>query len=108
MYATRSKLGAGIAHWRNADYLRVVDFFERLLTEGGLSVEQRVVSWQILAAAYYAFGRRGQAEDTFRQVLDARPGFDLISEITRLQRLYDLSIYNPETRRYFSGLSRRY
>ncbi len=108
VYATRSKLGAGIAHWRNADYLRVVDFFERLLTQGGLSVEQRVVSWQILAAAYYAFGRRGQAEDTFRQVLDARPGFDLISEITRLQRLYDLSIYNPETRRYFSGLSRRY
>ena len=104
VFSTRDKLGPGIEHWKNADYGQVVSFFEGALTEGGLSVEQRVISWQLLAAAYYAFGRRTQAEDVYKQVYSVRSNFNLSREIPRLQKLYDLTIYNPETRQYFGNV----
>jgi hypothetical protein len=74
------------------------------LTEGGLSAEQTVVARQILACAYFAFGRRVEAEDTFREIFNMRPEFNLSREISRLQRLYALSIYNPETERFFANI----
>ena len=104
VFSTRDKLGPGIEYWKNADYGQVVSFFEGALTEGGLSVEQRVISWQLLAAAYYAFGRRAQAEDVYKQVYSVRSNFNLSREIPRLQKLYDLTIYNPETRQYFGNV----
>ncbi len=107
VFATRTRLGRGFALWKQANYSQVVDFFERALTQGGLSAEQQVISWQILAAAYYAFGRRSQAEDTFRGIFNLRRNFDLSREIPRLRRLYDLEIYNPETRSYFSSFGPR-
>ncbi len=104
VFSTRQRLAEGFEYWRNADYGQVVNFFEGLLTEGGLSAEQKVVSWQILAAAYYAFGRRAQAEDTFKQIFGVRPNFNISREIPRLKKLYNLQIYNPETRRFFGNL----
>ncbi len=107
VFATRARLEPGFEHWRRANYAQVVDFFERLLTQGGLSGEQKVISWQILAAAYYAFGRRVQAEDTFREIFNLRRNFDLSREIPRLARLYGLEIYTPETRRFFGSFGSR-
>ncbi len=107
VFSTRTRLGRGFALWKQANYAQVVDFFERQLTQGGLSAEQQVISWQILAAAYYAFGRRSQAEDMFRGIFNLRRNFDLGREIARLQKLYDLEIYNPETRSYFSSFGPR-
>ena len=69
-----------------------------------MSPEQSVISWQILGAAYYAYGRRSQAEDIFKQIYGIRPNFNLSREIPRLQKLYNLTIYNPETRQYFSNI----
>ncbi len=107
VFATRARLEPGFEHWRRANYAQVVGFFERLLTQGGLSTEQKVISWQILAAAYYAFGRRVQAEDTFREIFNLRRNFDLSREIPRLARLYGLEIYTPETRRFFGSFGSR-
>jgi hypothetical protein len=107
VFSTRDRLAPGIAHWREASYEQVVAFFEALLTEGGLSAEQTVVSRQILAVAYFAFGNRVRAEDTFREIFNIREGFDLAREIPRLQRLYSLTIYNPETQRFFGALKPR-
>ncbi len=107
VFATRTRLGRGFELWKQANYAQVVDFFERVLTQGGLSAEQQVISWQILSVAYYAFGRRSQAEDTFRGIFNLRRNFDLSREIPRLQKLYDLEIYNPETRSYFSSFGPR-
>lgn len=107
VFATRARLGRGFQLWRQANYAQVVDFFELAITQGGLSAEQQVISWQILAVAYYAFGRRTQAEDTFRGIFNLRRNFDLNREISRLQRLYDLEIYNPETRSYFGSFGPR-
>ncbi len=107
VFATRARLGRGFQLWKQANYSQVVDFFERALTQGGLSAEQQVISWQILSVAYYAFGRRTQAEDTFREIFNLRRNFDIGREISRLQRLYDLEIYNPETRSYFGSFGPR-
>lgn len=107
VFSARMKLSPGIEHWRNANYGEVVTFFENLLTQGGLSAEEMVVSWQILAAAYYAYGRRDQAENTFRQIFNIRPNFILSREIPRLERLYGLNIYNPETRQFFGAIGPR-
>ncbi|MGD8698723.1 MAG: NHL repeat-containing protein, partial [Gemmatimonadales bacterium] len=104
VFSARMKLSPGIEHWREANYGEVVSFFENLLTQGGLSAEEMVLSWQVLAAAYYAYGRRDQAEDTFRQIFALRPNFILSREIPRLDRLYGLNIYNPETRQYFGAI----
>jgi len=104
VYSTRARLAPGMRYWREASYGGVVNFFEGLLRQGGLTEEQMVVGSQLLAAAYYAFGNRVKAEDTFRVVFRARPGFDLEREIPRLERLYGLTIYNTQTRRFFGSL----
>ena len=82
-------------------------FFENMLLTAGLSSEQQVLSRQVLAASYYAFGRRTEAEDTFREIYTVRPSFDLNSEIPRVRTLYNLTIYNPETRAFFGNLRPR-
>jgi tetratricopeptide (TPR) repeat protein len=107
VFSTRDKLGPGFEYWANADYGAVVTFYERLVTEGGLTIEQAVVGRQVLAVAYYAFGRRVDAEDTFREIFSLRPQFDLEGEIPRIRSLYGLIIYNPETRRFFAALTPR-
>jgi tetratricopeptide (TPR) repeat protein len=107
VFSARMKLSPGFEHWRDANYGEVVSFFESLLTQGGLSAEEMVLSWQMLAAAYYAYGRRDQAEDTFRQIFTLRPNFILAREIPRLERLYGLNIYNPETRQFFGSVGPR-
>jgi DNA-binding beta-propeller fold protein YncE/tetratricopeptide (TPR) repeat protein len=104
VFSTRLKLGPGFQFWRNASYGQVVAFYENLLTEGGLSAEQTVIARQILGCAYFAFGRRTEAEDTFREIFGLRPDFNLSREIARLRRLYALSIYNPETERFFGNI----
>jgi tetratricopeptide (TPR) repeat protein/sugar lactone lactonase YvrE len=106
VFSTRDKLDPGFRAWRNADYGLVVSFFEGLLTEGGLSNEEFVVASQVLAAAYFAFGRRSEAEDTFREIFNVRSNLNVSREIPRLQRLYRLVLYNPETERFFGGLTR--
>jgi hypothetical protein len=97
-------LGPGIQYWNEADYGRVVGFFENLLTEGGMHAEQTVVGRQVLACAYFAYGDRVRAEDTFREIFSVRPDFNLDREIPRLGQLYALRIYNPETQRFFGSL----
>jgi hypothetical protein len=82
----------------------VVGFFENLLTEGGMHAEQTVVGRQVLACAYFAYGDRVRAEDTFREIFSVRPDFNLDREIPRLRQLYALRIYNPETQRFFGSL----
>jgi DNA-binding beta-propeller fold protein YncE len=107
VFSARAKLSPGFEHWRNANYGEVVSFFEGMLVQGALSGEETVISWQILAAAYYAFGRRDQAEQTFGQIFNVRPNFILSREIPRLERLYGLNIYNSETRQYFGAIGPR-
>ncbi len=104
VFSTRHKLGPGFRYWREASYGPVVNFFEGLLTEGGLSEEQQVVARQVLACAYFAFGRRVEAEDTYREIFGLRSDFDLDREIPRLRVLYSLTIYNPETQRFFGNI----
>lgn len=104
VFSTRQMLGPGFQYWSEADYGRVVSFFENLLTEGGLHGEQQVVGRQVLACAYFAYGDRVRAEDTFREIFSIRPDFNLDREVPRLQQLYGLRIYNPETRRFFGAL----
>ncbi len=104
VFSTRQVLGPGFQYWREADYGRVVGFFENLLAEGGLHGEQTVVGRQVLACAYFAYGDRVRAEDTFREIFGIRPDFNLDREIPRLQQLYALRIYNPETQRFFGAL----
>ncbi len=104
VFSTRQVLGPGFQYWREADYGRVVGFFENLLAEGGLHGEQTVVGRQVLACAYFAYGDRVRAEDTFREIFSIRPDFNLEREIPRLQQLYALRIYNPETQRFFGAL----
>lgn len=104
VFSTRQMLGPGIQYWNDADYGRVVGFFENLLTEGGLHSEQTVVGRQVLACAYFAYGDRVRAEDTFREIFTVRPDFNLDREIPRLQSLYALRLYNPETQRFFGAL----
>ncbi len=106
VFSTRVRLGRGFRFWGDADYSQVVTFFEGLVTQGGLNSEQEVISRQLLAAAYYAFGRRGEAEDTYRKIFASRPGFNLSGEIQRLQRLYGLTIYSPQTQQFFGSLGR--
>ena len=107
VFATRNKLGPGLDYWRNASFGDAVGFFENMLLTAGLSSEQQVLSRQVLAASYYAFGRRTEAEDTFREIYTVRPSFDLNSEIPRVRTLYNLTIYNPETRAFFGNLRPR-
>ena len=107
VFSTRSKLASGFEHWRNASFGEAVGFFENMLLTAELSAEQKVISRQILAAAYYAFGRRSDAEDTFREIYRVRPSFDLGREIPRVRTLYGLIIYNPETRSFFGQLRTR-
>jgi sugar lactone lactonase YvrE/tetratricopeptide (TPR) repeat protein len=107
VYSTRDKLGPGFEYWSNADYGAVVTFYESLLTQGGLTIEQTIVSRQVLAVAYYAYGRRVEAEDTFREIFNLRPQFDLNSEIPRIRQLYGLILYNPDTERFFGALRPR-
>ena len=66
-----------------------------------------MLSRQVLAAAYYAYGRRSEAEDTFREIYTVRPSFDLNREIPRVRILYGLTIYNPETQGFFGRLGSR-
>jgi tetratricopeptide (TPR) repeat protein len=105
--ATRDALAPGFEFWSNADYSQVVAFFENVLATGGLSVEQIVVARQVLAAAYFAYGRRAEAEDTFREIFNLRPQFDLTREVPRIRRLYGLTLYNPETERFFGAIRPR-
>ncbi len=107
VYSTRDKLGPGFEYWSNADYGAVVTFYETLLTQGGLTIEQAIVSRQVLAVAYYAYGRRVEAEDTFREIFNLRPRFDLNQEIPRIRALYGLVLYNPDTERFFGALRPR-
>ncbi len=107
VFSTRTKLASGFEHWRNASFGEAVGFFENMLLTAELSAEQKVISRQILAAAYYAFGRRSDAEDTFREIYRVRPSFDLGREIPRVRTLYGLIIYNPETRSFFGQLRTR-
>jgi DNA-binding beta-propeller fold protein YncE/tetratricopeptide (TPR) repeat protein len=104
VFSTRQMLGPGFQYWNEADYGRVVSFFENLLAEGGLHSEQTVVGRQVLACAYFAYGDRVRAEDTFREIFSVRPDFNLDREIPRLRQLYGLRIYNPETQRFFGAL----
>jgi sugar lactone lactonase YvrE len=104
VFSTRQMLGPGFQYWREADYGRVVAFFENLLAEGGLHSEQVVVGRQVLACAYFAYGDRHRAEDTFREIFSVRPEFDLEREIPRLRQLYSLRMYNPETQSFFGAL----
>lgn len=99
--STRARLAPGLQYWRDANYGQVVSFFETLFREGGLSAEDVVVGNQLLAAAHYAFGNKAAAAEAFREILRARPDFDLEQEIPRVQRLYDVTIYNTQTRRFF-------
>lgn len=104
VFSTRAELRPGFEYWNSASFAEVVNFFETMLTTAGLSPEGQVVARQILAAAYYAFGRRSEAEDTFREIYSVRRGFDFRAEPARLLRLYGLTVYNPETQRFFGGL----
>ncbi|MGD2152950.1 MAG: NHL repeat-containing protein [Gemmatimonadales bacterium] len=104
VFSTRQMLGPGFRYWSEGDYGQVVGFFENLLTEGNLHAEQVVVGRQVLACAYFAFGDRVRAEDTFREIFTVRPDFDLEREIPRLRQLYALRIYNPETQNFFGAL----
>jgi len=104
VFSTRQLLGPGFRYWNEGDYGQVVGFFENLLTEGNLYAEQVVVARQVLACAYFAFGDRVRAEDTFREIFTVRPDFDLEREIPRLRQLYALRIYNPETQNFFGAL----
>jgi tetratricopeptide (TPR) repeat protein len=104
VFSTRAKLASGFEAWRNTSYGQVVSFYESILTQGGLTPEEEVISRQLLAAAYFAFGRRAEAEDTFREIFNLRPDFVLAREIPRIRTLYALTIYNPETERFFGDL----
>ncbi|MEE8520687.1 MAG: hypothetical protein V3S83_04950 [Gemmatimonadota bacterium] len=107
VFATRTKLAPGFEYWRSAAFDDAVGFFENVLLTAGLSTEQQVLSRQVLAAAYYAYGRRSEAEDTFREIYTVRPSFDLNREIPRVRILYGLTIYNPETQGFFGRLGSR-
>ena len=48
--------------------------------------------------------RRGEAEDTYREIFGVRPEFSLDREIPRLRMLYTLTISNPETQRFFGNI----
>ncbi|UCC74846.1 MAG: NHL repeat-containing protein [Gemmatimonadota bacterium] len=102
--STRHLLGPGFRYWNEANYGQVVAFFEDLLRQGNLISEQTVVARQVLACAYFAYGDRGRAEDTFREIFSVRPDFNLDREIARLGQLYGLRIYNPETQRFFGNV----
>ena len=107
VFSTRAELRPGFEYWNSASFAEAVNFFETMLTTGGLSPEGQVVARQILAAAYFAFGRRSEAEDTFREIYSVRRSFDFRAESDRLLRLYGLTVYNPETQRFFGGLTPR-
>lgn len=104
VFSTRIRLGPGLEAWQDANFAQAVEFFEGVLPQGGLTVEQRVVALQVLACAYYAFGRRTEAEDQFREIFNVRPEFDLGREISRLRSLYGLTLYNSDMERFFETI----
>lgn len=105
VYRTRLRFREGFAHWRQARYPQVIEFFQGL-DEARLSVDQRVLARQLTAAAYYALGRRDRAEEIFGEIAILKPGFDLEAESERLRRRYGLSLYSGnEMRRFFGRLA---
>lgn len=105
VFDTRVKLGRGFEYWRDANYPEVIRFFKEMLRAADLSSEQKVLCHELLAAAYYAFGRKQEAAAYFGRIYRIRPDFDLETEMSRIQHAYGLtSLYNAETRRFFGRL----
>jgi hypothetical protein len=106
---TRARLGHGFELWQNLEYEKAILFFVVLLTdsEGTLSTEQRILSYEIIAAAHYAFGRRADAEREYRKIFVLNPGFDLSRHIEEVQRLYSIAVFNPQMTDFFLALAPR-
>jgi len=106
---TRMKLGRGFDLWRNLEYEAAIRFFEKVLTMSGstLDVPERVLSYQILAAACYVFGRKDDAKTEFMKIFVLQPDYDMRREVDNAQRLYDIVIFNNEMIRFFENLGSR-
>lgn len=106
---TRMKLGRGLDLWRNLEYEAAIRFFEKVLTTSGstLDVPERVLSYEILAAACYAFGRKEDAKTEFMKIFVLQPDYDMRREVDNAQRLYDIVIFNNEMIRFFENLGPR-
>lgn len=104
VYQTRDRLRTGFRHWRNAQYSQAITFLQGQLEQSDLSPRQEIVSRQLLAAIYFAFGRRGDARAQFQQIYAQQPDFDIDENARRMEELYGVSIYNSSMREFFGGM----
>lgn len=104
VYRTRDRFGQGFRLWRNTRYGQALEFFEAQLQEPDLGDRQEIVARQILAAIYFAYGRRGDARAQFEQILEMRPEFEIDERAAELESVYGLSIYNSSMREVFHQL----
>ncbi|MBI4539131.1 MAG: hypothetical protein HY704_06425 [Gemmatimonadetes bacterium] len=104
VFRTRAELALALDHWRNANYAEVVRFAQRRLRQPDLPLEQAILCRQLLAAAFYTFGRQNDAAEALRAVYSLAPDFDLESGAERVERLYGVTLYTPEMLEFFLGL----
>jgi tetratricopeptide (TPR) repeat protein len=103
---TRIRLGRGLDLWRALEYEAAIDFFDRLLTTSGseLDPEERILSYEILAAAYFAFGRKAEARTEYMNLFVLDPAFNLAVRAERAERLYNVVIFNRKMMDFFEEL----
>lgn len=104
IYRARVALGPALEHWRSANFAEVIRFVRGKLRDEELPPEDARLGRQLLAAAYFTFGRQDDARAAFRAIYGSAPDFDLEQEVERVQRLYNVTLYSPEMLEFFRGL----
>jgi tetratricopeptide (TPR) repeat protein len=103
---TRAKLGEGFQYWDEANFVRLIRFFEQTLDLGGLTPEQETISRALLAGAYQSAGRADDAESTYRGILDLDPLFDVDAMVERVDELYGVTVFDSRAIEVFRNIRR--
>lgn len=92
---TRAKLRPGLTAWAAANFVDLIRFFETLLTDGGLTVEQEVLSRALLASAYADVGQTGAARESLEAILRLDPAYDAQAANVEAEALFGVHPFSP-------------
>ncbi|MCK4304018.1 MAG: NHL repeat-containing protein [Candidatus Eisenbacteria sp.] len=106
LVSARIKLSSGLVYWQAQDYEAASDFFREVATKraADFGLEERVMGYQLLAAALYASGRKTEAKDQYEKIFVLQPAFDLDASLEQIRQLCNVTIYSLEMISFFRDL----
>lgn len=101
---TRAKLGEGFTYFHDALFRDALRFFQDALKRDDLTADQKLISREIQAWAFYSLGRVEDADNVYRGVFEVDRNFDLDAHMAHVEDTYGLSIFTEDLLAHFRAL----